>query len=156
MATHGLRATRGFRAMPAIIAALALVLPVPARCASCSDQGGQCPHCVAADVEPQLPAASNTRSCCNRHSPSTAKPADDQAAALSHGTHLCGCNLQPADRTQAPAKNASASPEWSAGLLPSSLGGSAILTNSTASLVFDVAELRPAIPHRILHCSWII
>jgi hypothetical protein len=75
--------------------------------------------------------------------------------SADQSSHTCGCHLHSAPRTTRAAQKFSASPEIVAAVAnvtdaPLPLTPAAEATRFTA-----VAAPEP-IPHRILHCSWII
>jgi hypothetical protein len=131
--------------LAAVIAvAIGLALPAPARFASCpSDHSCSLPG--ANSIAGKLAAAS----CCSKHA--TNAPA---ASACAHSQN-CGCELERTDPTAVGGDRQSP-------LHPS-------LESSTAAAIFflppsnvaplevkSIADSIPSIPHRILHCSWLI
>lgn len=158
MVNHALRAKHGLPSLFAIAAALPLILPVPGRCAPCTTEADRCPSCASGhmDLQPS-PNTDHQRSCCERNSVSTRTADIDRLHASGTGhDHHCGCSMQPMDRTQAPLKSTTTSPEWNAVVVPGSFDVFTLPTGGAVPVALDAAELRTSIPHRILHCTWII
>ncbi|MCI0331695.1 MAG: hypothetical protein L0228_00540 [Planctomycetes bacterium] len=182
MATLAHFAARPARTAVALAAALALLLPLPARCASCSSGDDRCPRCAAAQVAESLRSKirrgedSNLRlgetqphrdshsasrrdasTCCQRRESAHSAPTSGAAVGTAkHVLHTCGCRLLPVQRTTPPVEKVNSSPELVAGL---SLVAILPLNPSACDASagdFTLANLPPPIPHRILHCSWII
>jgi hypothetical protein len=156
MATGSFIAARGAQWMVVLTTALALLLPLPARCASCATAQDGCPRCIAATAEAEA-AAGPARSCCERRN-STESPPDSNSdsTTLAQSHHTCGCSLQPVQRNVPPTEKASIGLELNAGLVQAvALPTTAPLATGAASAC-EASALPPPIPHRILHCSWII
>jgi hypothetical protein len=135
-----------------LAAALALFLPLPAQCASCAVGKTDCSHCQAAHANTAPPVH---RSCCDRHA--VAKPkADSTANCANHvDAKTCGCKLQTPDRTYVTVDRVVIAPDLIA-MLPTAqplLSADAGRASFAAELF---GSLPPPVPHRILHCSWII
>jgi hypothetical protein len=82
-----------------------------------------------------------------------ASNATDGCARLQSRT--CNCNLRPADRTAiGNEQRISESPQPIA--LTSSAPLFAVASSSIYIAVTASANLPPPVPHRVLHCSWII
>jgi hypothetical protein len=135
-----------------LAAAVALMMPLPARCASCSAGATDCSQCQ--DAHPSA-AAPVPRSCCERH----AIPSCNATPAANCPTHVqsktCGCNLQVPDRTYVAADR-----QVIASDLVATLPNVQPLPTIDAGQVNRIAaandDVPPPVPHRILHCSWII
>jgi hypothetical protein len=165
MLTLALSTVPGARSMVALATAVALLLPLPARCAACSAGADRCQQCashVAESLQAKIcrgqdsDSTNQARPCCQRHttadSPDTASFA---AASAGQTYHPCGCGVRPVSRTNQSVERFSASPELSAGLVSVAAVPPAPATGTAAAGDF-VVSLAPSIPHRILHCSWII
>lgn len=157
MAQSSYIAARPLRAAVALAAAFALLLPLPARCAACALNPTACNYCtIAAESHRNATSASPARSCCNKpHSsaPRAASPADS-ASTQSH--HSCGCAYQSMPRSTSTVAKLSLTPELTAGLIPANALPGDITINSQTVNVLATASLPPPVPHRILHCTWII
>jgi hypothetical protein len=131
--------------------AIGIVTPAPGLCASCTLASSSLAH-RHSDQKPEpadkaccTQAASN-RAVATPHAPVQCKSIDSQS---------CKCNLHQADPATTASEPvastvnlfAALSPTHSAAILPPSLAPPAIATPGNPP---------PPIPHRILHCSWII
>jgi hypothetical protein len=132
--------------------AVALVLPPPARCARCTGGAANCSHCAAATTEP-APAPAAHACCHDRITQPTAT--DSLAGCHQDEVGKCNCNLRPIDRTGLSVERQSIAPELVA-TLPSVPPILATIANATESDLVSNADLPPPLPHRVLHCSWII
>jgi len=131
-------------------AAMALLLPAPARCDGCGTGKTNCPHCVAAVATAPIAPA---RPCCQNHTANhrgIANPACEQVR-----TAPCSCCIRPADRAWAPAETQISTQEILAAL-PAGQPLQLSVTSASIAAVAALADLPPPVPHRILHCSWII
>jgi hypothetical protein len=147
-----LRPLHAIRHTVVIAAAVALMMPLPAHCASCAAGATDCSQCQEAHPSAAAPIH---RSCCERH----AIASRNATPAANCPTHVqsktCGCNMQAPDRTYVAADQQLIAPELIATLpnvqpLPTIDAGQ--ITRITAA-----SEHAPLpVPHRILHCSWII
>jgi hypothetical protein len=134
----------------AYLAAIALILPPPAHCLCCGTLVTSAPSCPMATLAAQSP-----RPCCQQHAAhqSLASTTSDGRARLQSGT--CNCSLRPADRTAITNdQQASNAPQPVA--LTSSAPLAAAASSSIDWAVTASANLPPPVPHRVLHCSWII
>jgi hypothetical protein len=140
------------RSALALALAAAMLLPIPARCSSCSADAN-CSLCLA--TEPEAP---NSRGlCCQRNLPS-----DDSSVvqlelqSIAPHTGACVCDLHRQTRTIPPSDKLSLSSQRFANLpSPGALWADLSAHDLTAALSFP-ANSPPPIPHRILHCSWLI
>jgi hypothetical protein len=156
MAFHAPIAVRGIRFTAILVAAITL-LPVPGRCASCSIGTEQCSRCTANRHEPPSPTKSEPAACCERHASESARTtAADDACNDAGVRHVCGCSLRPAHRTTPSIDKTSVAPELNAGLVLATISPIYLSATSSPAVALDLAALPPPIPHRILHCSWII
>jgi len=131
--------------------AVALVLPAPARCASCANGTDNCAQCEATA---NAASASSVRPCCQNHAaPEHAAPVATSCQQVHVGK--CNCNLRPVDRTAVSVERLSVTPEIVA-TLPAVQPVLAISANASGLVVFAIADLPPPLPHRVLHCAWII
>jgi hypothetical protein len=146
-----LRPSTAIRRAVNIATAVALIVPLPARCGSCSAGTTDCSRCQAA----QRSAAEPThRRCCAGHTVPS-RQATSIANCSSHvQSKTCACNFQVPDRTYVAADR-----QIAADLI-------ATLPNVQPLLTIDAGQINPItaandnlpppVPHRILHCSWII
>lgn len=134
-----------------LVAALAVILPLPSRCAACITGHEDCARCAADHTT----ASHAPASCCQAH---TAKPPSTSGVnslALSHAGHTCGCGVQSLPTTTPPQKLlAVAAPELAALVPPAAID--LVTLSPLPSHAGEAASLAVPIPHRILHCSWII
>lgn len=134
-----------------IAASVALLLPLPPRCLSCSTGTLDCNHCQATHSTTAPPAH---RSCCDRHAHSGRAPAHSGCSTTVR-PNVCGCKLQAPDRTYTTADRQTDAADFVA-LLPAP---QQLFTSDSAGIhraIDSHGDLPPPIPHRILHCSWII
>jgi len=135
-----------------IAAGVALILPLPARCMSCSVGEINCAHCQSTHANPSPTAH---RSCCEQHAIASHQSASTGRCSSQLQSKTCGCKLQAPDRTYVAADRQIIAPDLVALLPPTQP-----LLSADASQVtrYDetLGNLPPPVPHRILHCSWII
>lgn len=139
----------------ALFAAVAVLLaPFPGRCAACVPGTDRCSQCVTANAKPADDTTS-TRACCQQES----LPKHDSAKAASHNTShntACGCNVRPLPRTT-PVEKTSISVDHSPiAALPTAFASLASQCENLTDAFPSAPSLNATIPHRILHCSWII
>jgi hypothetical protein len=150
MAGVFIRSTFSIRCIVALTAAT-FALPLPARCAGCSGVSQDPTHCSAPS---ESESASNAQSCCARHAaPRTIAATSDNCDRIQ--SQSCGCNVRPVDRTIVAGEQQTTLPQLLA-VLPA---GDDVLSASTQFQIQAApafASLPPPVPHRILHCSWII
>ena len=135
----------------AFLTAVALILPLPARCLGCVAETSNCSHCA---TQASAAKASPVKSCCARNSSTSQHLATNDNCDRVQ-TRTCGCSIQPVDRTPATSDQHSTLPELLAALPSVEL----VLSGSTQSQLQSIpafASLPPRVPHRILHCSWVI
>jgi hypothetical protein len=137
-----------------IAAGLALLLPLPARCAPCIASAGQCPRCVAADggenAEQSAPIA-----CCQQEAAQATITSAIAANQLDYRAHACGCVVRSMPRSVPAVEKLVSSAEllvahWAADFADNPS------INAALPGVPTPADSPPSVPHRILHCSWII
>jgi hypothetical protein len=147
-----LRPSHAIRRTVILAAAVALMMPLPAHCASCSPGATDCLHCQAAQASTTAPVH---RDCCERHAIAS-RQATSIANCSSHvQSKTCGCNLQVPDRTYIAADRQIIVSDLTA-TLPSV---QPLLTIDAGQIIQIAAaneNVPPPVPHRILHCSWII
>jgi hypothetical protein len=135
-----------------IAASVALILPLPARCLSCSHGDANCTRCQTAHSDNAQPAH---RSCCE-HRAEVKRIAAQAAACQSHiQSKTCACKMQVPDRTYVTAERQSV-PSDLAAILPAAQPLLAADPGRTDWVTAPYGNLPPPVPHRILHCSWII
>jgi len=134
-----------------LVAALAIMLPLPSRCTACTTGHDHCAKCAAENTSTEQPAAS----CCRAHAPQSQDTSGARSLTLGHAGHTCGCGMQSVPPTTPPQKSLTiAAPELAALATPT--GFDIATLSPLPSRAFEVAPLAVPIPHRILHCSWII
>lgn len=158
MATLPLIAARSTRSAVALATAVALLLPLPTRCASCATSQGQCPRCVHHFGESLRGSQLATpRTCCQElASTQSAANASNASPSVQQSQHTCGCGFHQAPRSTPPVEKTSISLEQSAGLVATPFSPAAPSILETPASDITLAALIPTIPHRILHCTWII
>jgi hypothetical protein len=141
------------RPLAVLAAAVPLLLPLPARSAACpATVGRDCPHCAAAGARHSI---SSTSACCQHRAASRHESADDDSIhSVSNHLPRCGCTITPIHRTV---------PTTDRLLLPLDLAADLpylAVTSGSPPRCLPLAtapeNLPPAIPHRILHCCWLI
>lgn len=147
-----LRPSGKIRRTVILAAAVALIVPLPARCASCSAGATDCSQCQ--DAHPST-AAPVHRSCCERYALASRNTTPAANCPAHVRSKTCGCNLQTPDRTNVTADRQ---------IVASDLV--ATLPHVQPFLTVDAGQINrnavanengpPPVPHRILHCSWII
>lgn len=147
--------TTGRRAI-SVVTALAVLFPLPALGSSCGIGAGDCPHCTATLVSAEKPSTQPEACCRTSEGSNRSVHASHSNAATEHASDDCSCHIlpiwpasQPAPQISravetfaAPTQGAIFAPRWpelGARLVDSWLG-----------------RVPSAIPHRILHCSWLI
>jgi hypothetical protein len=75
---------------------------------------------------------------------------------VQRSRHACGCGFRHVPRSTPPVEKTLISPELSAGLIATAVSSVAPSIQETTTGDLTLAALPPRIPHRILHCSWII
>jgi hypothetical protein len=135
-----------------IAASVALILPLPPNCLSCSLGDADCTRCHAAH---STIAQSAHRSCCE-HRPGANRVVASNGNCQSHvQSKTCGCKLQVPDRTYVASERQTVPADLVA-ILPSA---QPLLAADPGHADWGTAtdgNLPPPVPHRILHCSWII
>jgi hypothetical protein len=92
--------------------------------------------------------------CCQRHSADSTS-SSVAASTVKHDTHTCGCVLKSAPKTVPTVEKLVSSADLVE--LHATLVAFAIPTiHSAADGVSTLVDLPLSVPHRILHCSWII
>jgi hypothetical protein len=147
-----LRPSIAVRRAVILAAAVALMAPLPAHCASCSAGATDCSHCQAAQPTATRPVH---RSCCDRHAVASHKSISIANCSSQVQSKTCGCKLQTPDRTYV-----AADPQIIASDLIATLPTAPPLATIDAGQINPIAtahdNLPPPVPHRILHCTWII
>jgi hypothetical protein len=135
-----------------IVGSMALILQPPAQCWSCSLG---LPNRVQSSAHQQQPGQPTLHGCCQNSA--TARPAS--VAAGNCEAHIksntCGCKFQASQRTYVAAERLIVPPD-SMAILPSAQPFVAADTRNAEWLAGSSSDLPPPVPHRILHCSWII
>jgi len=135
-----------------IAAAVALILPLPARCLSCSHGDADCTRCQAAHSDSTQPTH---RSCCE-HRADAHRIATSPATCQNHvQSRTCGCKMQVPDRAYVAAERQTVPVDLVA-ILPAAQPLLAADPGHTDWVTAAYGNLPPPVPHRILHCSWII
>ena len=138
-----------------LVTAFAMLLPLPARCALCSTGADMCSRCVAADTD-KAASRSATRDCCQRPATPEERCVSDSATqTVQHSSTGCGCGASPDDRTF-PTEQQLAPTQDQLAAIPTAATSFADNSAQIDAAAFTSAGLPPLIPHRILHCSWLI
>jgi hypothetical protein len=146
------RTSPTIRSAVIIAASVALILPLPVRCLSCSLGEVDCTRCQVAHAAAGHAAH---RSCCE-HPASADRTTAQGAGCQTHvQSRTCGCNLQVPDRTYVAAERQIV-PADIVAVLPSPQPFLATDPGHTDWVASSYGSLPPPVPHRILHCSWII
>jgi hypothetical protein len=135
-----------------LTAAMAMLLPSSARCDGCGTSESECPNCVAARLNA---ATTPARPCCQRQT--AADPATSLALSKCVAVHTapCDCSVRPADRAWVPVER-QLSIQDILETLPIAQPLHLDAGNHSILAVAALADLPPPVPHRVLHCSWII
>ena len=138
------------RGAVALFLASALILPLPAHCASCDAGAVNCSQC-------ELAAANNQHSvlpCCERHAAADAHSVRGNDNCVGWQSRTCNCNIRPIDRSVVSIEQVSIADHFAISHAPAPLLAEAPSSFEIAARGF--ANLPPPVPHRVLHCSWII
>src|SRR3990172_960597 len=135
-----------FVILAVLVAVIAVPRPLAACCRAANSAGDVrqatcCDHCPAADRQAALEAAA----CCG-----------DSDSTGSCATGICGC-CHPADARNLPPTRVENQPSFAAGFFLT--GTTRFDADVAAGSLIDCAAPAgsvSAIPHRILHCSWLI
>ena len=146
------RTSPTIRSAVIIAASVALLLPLPARCLSCSFGEADCTRCQAAHSTTSQPTH---RGCCEHPASANRTTAQDTSCQTPVQSQTCGCNLQGPDRTYVAAERQIVPVDLVA-ILPSPQPLLAADPGHTDWIAGSYGNLPPPVPHRILHCSWII
>jgi hypothetical protein len=156
-----------------IAAAVALILPLPARCLSCSSGDADCTTAVRGSPDPAPPPTAGLQPCiryraphssispparrsCCEHRNFANRTAAQAAACQSHiQSKTCGCKLQVPDRTYVAAERQTVPADLVA-IFPALQPIFAADSGHADWVTAAYGNLPPPVPHRILHCSWII
>jgi hypothetical protein len=156
MANFAFKRMRNGRLAVIFALGVALLLPTPGKCASCLFALGSCPHCAASKaLEPTEQAP--TKSCCHQQTACESSPpaAASATSVVTSGHRVCGCSVQSAPRAVPTVVKLVSPADDVAATFPTAVVTDQIIHQSAAS-VLSLGELPPSVPHRILHCSWII
>ena len=135
-----------------LTAAAALIVPLPASCASCSAGATDCSRCQAAQATATAPIH---HSCCKRHAVASRHATSIANCSSNVQSKTCACNFQVPDRTYVATDRQTIAPDLVA-TLPAP---QPLLTIDAGQINLIAAahdNLPPPVPHRILHCSWVI
>jgi hypothetical protein len=130
-----------------------MLLPLPARCASCAAGAENCPRCAAKADN----AAGHTvaGACCERRASAGSTCIHGVAHSDRVGADDCTCVVSPVQRALPREKLAMPTQDLLAALPFAALLPADIATENDFVAIKAVG-LAPSIPHRILHCSWLI
>jgi hypothetical protein len=151
MLSATVRTSPTIRSAVIIGAAVALMLPFPARCLSCSEGAVDCTRCQANSSAGQ-PAH---RSCCEHRAPAHRTDAKSIRCQTHVQSDSCGCKLPVPDRTYVAAERHTIPGDFVA-ILPYSQPLLAADPGHADWAASSYGNLPPPVPHRILHCSWVI
>jgi hypothetical protein len=134
----------------AYVAAIALILPPPAHCLCCGTLVTNVASCPMASLGVQT-----ERPCCQKHTAhhSLASTNSDGCARLQSST--CNCSIRTTDRSAVSDEQRHTDAPQSVAIFTSA-SRFATTSNAAYSAVTASANLPPPVPHRVLHCSWII
>jgi len=144
----GVHPACSIRSVVALLVASALILPPPAHCASCDSGAVNCSQCELAAANHQHPA----RPCCQRHA--AAHPATAKDNCIGWQSRTCNCNIRPLDRPVVSSEQVSISNHFAISHAPAPQLAEG--PSDFESAAWGIANLPPPVPHRVLHCSWII
>jgi hypothetical protein len=143
------------RAAVALLTVLATLLPLPARCAACSNRlNTGCTRCAAA--RPAKPPCRTRHAGCQPKGPLVVDACcvDRSIECSAHYTPCCGCSVRPADRVPPSADRGLVVRDL---LAPTDhMAPIAKFEIGVSNLLLRAGRLAPSIPHRILHCIWLI
>jgi hypothetical protein len=135
-----------------LTAVMAMLLPSSARCDGCGTGKSECPHCVAAKSNT---ATTPARPCCQRQTATNCDTSLATSKCVAVHTVPCECTVRPADRAWVPVERQFSIQDTLATLpIAQPLHLDAVNHGILAVAAFDA--LPPPVPHRVLHCSWII
>lgn len=140
-----------------LAAAVALLLPFPGHCSACTGGKSECPHCRSLGGR-SLPGEARLPACCQRKQATTerklAEPTGSDCVQVQ--SRACNCHIKPLDRALATAQERATNSSELSVILPS-LGVASLLSAGEPDRAAVLqTDLPPPVPHRILHCSWII
>jgi hypothetical protein len=136
-----------------VATAMAMLLPLSARCAACSTSAGDCPRCIAANTQHQTSAVE--RACCKHRTARSDKAFDgDSAGAVSNHSPHCGCGVRPLHRTVPTKDQLLIAQDFAAA--EACLFETSHLEPRIAAVAASNGDLPPPLPHRILYCCWLI
>jgi hypothetical protein len=141
--------TFSVRGAGALFLASALILPPPGQCASCDAGGGNCSQGELATANQHA-----VRPCCQRHAAAHSRSAIAKDNCATWQSRSCNCNIRPIDRSVVSFEQVSIANHFAISHSPAPLLTAVTANFETAAASF--ANLPPPVPHRILHCSWII
>jgi hypothetical protein len=134
------------RYMEALAMALGLIVPPPARCAGClASHDGQL-QCVASHAV--------VTSCCHQLPMTRSQQSNEVTQGASYHEASCGCHLHSVDRSLATGERIF--PIDSLAPLPTAQSAHPDVAGLQAVAKSPPAESPTSVPHRILHCSWLI
>jgi hypothetical protein len=134
----------------AYCAAIALILPPPAHCLCCDTLVTSSSSCPVATLGTQAP-----RPCCQQHAAHRSLASTNSNGCARLQSRTCNCSVRATDRsavTDEP-RHSDAHPSIA---INTSAPLYAITFSNIAWAVTASANLPPPVPHRVLHCSWII
>ena len=135
-----------------LAAAVALILPLPARCVACSFGATDCTRC---QVERSKIAPPAHRNCCTEHAAASHQATPITNCSPHVQSQTCGCNMQAPERTYVTVDRQIVAPELAA-TLPGVQPVPTIDAGQFTQIAAANENAPPPVPHRILHCSWII
>lgn len=154
MAGFSVPLTAVARSAVSLATALAMLLPLPVRCAACAANVGDCPQCATAKAENST--GSTKAACCQKQAESQDEGlAGDVVRPASHHLPRCGCHARPVPRTVPPGERLVPVQDLVAAL-PIAADLTFHIPSHAVAGVSALGELPPPVPHRILHCSWLI
>ena len=155
MASFPLQMSKWCRHALTVAAALAMLPPLYAGASFCHSNGESCPHCAGSAAKNE---SNHTfkHDCCHDKRQASEHAAAVQSIGPGNDSSSCTCDALPTHQPMPSAtRNVPNSPDFV--VLSNSVSFDAVCheptrINTTAWLTY----LSPAIPHRILHCTWLI
>jgi hypothetical protein len=154
MASFPLYLSTACRHAIALAAALTMIPPVYAVAYSCHSSDDSCPHCAAIAGENESSRLRNS-GCCHDERQSSEHAVASQSVA-GNDFSSCACSTLPIHQpTPSATRNVPNSLDLV--VLSNSASFDAVCPELTSFNTADwLSNLSLAMPHRILHCSWLI
>jgi hypothetical protein len=139
----------------ALAAAIAILVPFPGYCSSCAAGHARCPH--GPPSAPHHDAAHFAYGrCCHFKKRTHDRAATHQLMAASNDFSSCECSAPPQQQPTPPASRNVSNPQDSVAIFNAISVAAVFPEPANVSNVVWFTSLSPAVPHRILHCTWLI